>query len=357
MPNSETKSKSRIAPNYEVVFAQRGIYSGDIRNLLSKTSAEATEEDRLSNYYDANPKGSPAVFLLKSIAESKFVGILCATPRQFLLRGVPLTGYVFSDFYVEPEHRTLGPSSILLREARSKLLSRSDFIYGFMNIQAKVIGLRINLPFIHRLSQLVLPLSFVYHFRKRYSGYFGAIMGNLLGAGFFFTLFLTNCASRLYYSVREQDPSDADLTKLISCKRFSASLVGARDNEFYNWRFGKIRNNSMSRIAVYTRTGRLAAFAIYSISKNNRVIIQDVMSEDNWSLATLVTSIIRKMKNTDYLSVQSRLLLDVSENRLLRKLGFQQDGAGLDVFLDWAENRDERLGPVPVYFTPADNDI
>lgn len=348
-----------------ITIFEAGPYAVDVGDLRNREVFASIWEDdpenvpsaeKLDGFYLGNPAGPPTIFLLWSEDDKRYVGILFASPRVFCSGTIELNGAVFADLFVEKKHRTLGPSCLLLRHARNYLLDRVDFVYGFMNPMATLVGKRIGLTFRDPAISLGFPLDVRHHVQKRMRGTLGSIAGQLLALFYSAIIFTASRITGLWFEEEKAELKNLtiDVRALSACRK--GEVFGMRSGTFLQWRLKNYPVTRISHHAIRDRQGRIVGFLAYSVREAGRVSIEDLIATSSLTLIALLTSFLNTVKHSGNVSLQVNLPSESRETVLLRRLGFRKNGE-LTLFLDWSENNAPVFAQKPVYLSPVDNDV
>jgi hypothetical protein len=84
-------------------------------DLLRRYSTERSNRERYEWLYQDNPHGTAAVFLAIDSTSGATIGSGAVLPRKMWVEGAPQVAAVMADFWIHPEHRSLGPAVKLQR--------------------------------------------------------------------------------------------------------------------------------------------------------------------------------------------------------------------------------------------------
>ena len=250
------------------------------------------QREKLDWYYRNNPAGAGTVLFLSYKPEQRNVGVVCLSPREFVVAGERAMGSVFGDFAVEPEHRSLGPALKFQKDFLQYARERSDFIFGFPNpLSGKVRsfgGHKLG----YSLDIYVLPLDFTAYLKSRLPGVLATLSGGAL-----------NLVSRSFYALRASfrrgghrvvDYTPEFMNGLWQSLVTGGSQIGRRDAQFVDWRIKNSPNHTYDLVAVEDRHGHPVAFAALRAGVNGALIVEDMAYTTPDALRVLVDELTRR---------------------------------------------------------------
>ena len=95
--------------------------------------------------YNAWPSARPITVLLRNVESNQVVGCGSILQKVFFVDQTPLTAGICVDFFVNAEHRTLGPAVMIQRWITNLLTTQPiDFLFAFPNQMALSSFLRVG---------------------------------------------------------------------------------------------------------------------------------------------------------------------------------------------------------------------
>src|SRR5256885_4700603 len=240
--------------------SDRGLLIDAIQRFLSPLS----DERRFDWLYRSSPHGQASAWIATHGPDGPLVGAAAAFPRRMYAGNAATTGCVLGDFFIVPEHRSLGPAVQLQRACLASVAPHSFEVgYDFPAATMLPVYKRLAKSPEDSLVRLAKPLRADRKIRERVKVPFLA-HGLTLAANTILESFDRgatnghNCEISLH-----QAPCGEEFTTLASAIRSQYGICTKRSADYLNWRF---RNHFARRYEFLTarRQDRLLAYLVYT---------------------------------------------------------------------------------------------
>lgn len=310
--------------------------------------------------YLNNPLGQAKAWIIWNEKNNEAVGFTGVFPRAVYINGQRYVGWNCGDFSIQKKYRTLG-IALKLRKAAKDVVDSGEipFLYAHPNERMEVIHLKAGHQKIARMQRYALMARS------------DRLVSRFMPAGFWqkmITAPLNLMLSTQYRFVGtggwsaeirsrvEAGPAHEDIFKSM-INRFP--VIGSRDAEYLNWKFGRNPNHSFLQMDMY-KYNTLAASVFFFIRKDTLHLV-DVLFGDADHDAPAVFSLFIKTIIRKYAQVTSLSFILQEYNPLipaLKSLGFtfRDDATSAVISYAGAELADEIYNGTKWYMTVGDRD-
>lgn len=277
--------------------------------------------------------GAGRGFLLHDAADG-CVGACGLMPRTIRVGGTDVRAGVAADLSVDQAHRSVGPALKLERAlARAADESGLRLIYAFPNRRSEPIFERIGYRRLGPFERWSLPL--------RSERYVHAVLPApwLARAAAFIVDAGLRASMRRRFSVAPADTRFVEVTAYD--ERFDAlwqrvaatrPLLGQRDANYLNWRFGSDPEGGFRTLAACGPGGEINAYLTYR-RRGDAVNIVDCLYEDAIQWRCTVAAFVRQMRSEHAAIVSFWFLGPREPLEILHGLGFWLRDASRSVFV------------------------
>jgi GNAT superfamily N-acetyltransferase len=130
--------------NIEISAADLSADRAELVDLLFKYSTVRSNTQRYQWFYEGNPDGRAEVLLARESRTGAIIGSGAVIPRKLYAGGVLSPAAVMADFWIHPEHRSLGPAVRLQRACMERAAAMGgaffDLPQGNMSAVYKRLG-------------------------------------------------------------------------------------------------------------------------------------------------------------------------------------------------------------------------
>lgn len=215
-------------------------------------------------YYQENPAGPPAVFLLNCNGDPKYVGVAAMGRRMLHIFGKPAVVGEMIDFVVTKEHRTLTPATIVMRAVHDHGLDTLGFVYGLPNLKSQAVVKRAGYARIGDMQRYARVLRSTDYLQQRLPAplrWLAQLIGPL--ADGLRRKQNTMGSSSATFRSDWADAPDARFDAIWQNMRRTQVVVGCRDETYLRWRFVQCPLRA-HRFFTLTdqKSNRLVAYAV-----------------------------------------------------------------------------------------------
>ena len=275
-----------------------------------------------------NPQGEAEVFLLEkeSSGEMENVGVLCASPRNWKIKGQSTRIMLFSDLVVKPTFRSLRPAAKLVELASDTVIDRGITSIGFPNKLATPVLKRLGYRIVGDFSRY----GKVLRSRKKLLPYIPGWLSYLAAPVVDAALWLDDLVNRVRTGSSRlgesgwQESFNERFDELAENASMS-EIYNVRNREFLQWRFGQCPEGQFKVFTVNERgSDRLAGYAVCHF-KENLVLIEDFYARDMDEYAPQVLAcLIRELRKFKVDSISMVLLAHSKFMKLLDRNRFRK---------------------------------
>ena len=266
--------------------------------MLHRYLAPQLSAERFDWLYSKNPYGLARAWIAVDTSSEDVVGVASAFPRIFYVGDREELSFVFGDFCVHDQYRSLGPALQLQRACLTVVEEESaSFCYDFPSLRMMAIYQRLGIPPSEQMVRLTKPLRVD---RKVQD----LLRSPVLSRG---ARVIGNAALALwdFHRKMREAPIDITLHSGLCGEEFSAlaretrAYHGAcikRTAAYLNWRY---LANPFARYEMITaRTGKtLLAYAIFAQEGGDGLLVDLFGREESAFLFTLVMKVSMLLRN------------------------------------------------------------
>jgi len=298
----------------------RGLLIDSIRRWL----APEADERRFDWLYKNGPHGQAQALIATQGTDGPLIGAAAVFPRRMCVGNETKMGCVLGDFFILPEHRSLGPAVQLQRACLKFIQARSiAFWFDFPGSAMLPVYKRLSIAPTDRLARLAKLLRAdqkISQWVKAASVTRGlsAAENRVLAARDRRHENGSGCDISLL-----EGPCGQEFTALVSsvCGRYG--IAAQRCAEYLNWRY---RNHFAQRyeFLVARREAKLLAYLVYRPDAENAEIVDLFGVHDIAVFADLINAAVALLRKQGVFTVSLSILASHPFVTFLEKLGFRE---------------------------------
>ncbi len=256
--------------------------------------------------YLNNPLGKAKAWIIWNEKNNEPVGFTGVFPRAVYINGKRYVGWNCGDFSIHKKYRTLGIALKLRRAAKDAVDGGEvPFLYAHPNERMEVIHLKAGHQKIARMQRYAMLLRT------------DRLLSRLIPAGALQKMISAplNVMLSTQYRFVGADGWSAELRSEVMAEQrheeiFKAMVsrfpvIGARDTEYLNWKFGSNPNHRFLQMDIY-KYNELAAVLFYYIRQDTvnlvDVLIKDVDHDAAAVFAFFITTVVKEYEDVTSLS-------------------------------------------------------
>ena len=293
-----------------------------IQTLLRHLTDQSTDR-RFDWLYTASPYGCAKVWLATDENSKTVIGAAAAFPRRFHVGNNVALIWVFGDFCLDAQYRSLGPALQLQRACLSVLeTTQCSFCYDFPSASMVAVYKRLGFSMTGKMLRLAKPLRVDRKVKEMVNSPMTRRLVSSVGNTLLkIALPRVDADKSLEVSIHKELCGD-EFTALAQEQRGTLGICLQRSAEYLNWRY---LNNPLAHHEILTarRRGRLVGYVVWTQAEENASIVDLFGEEDPGMVRCLVAKISALAEN------RSVMTLSVSINEshpwlsLLSEMGFR----------------------------------
>ncbi|RJP77249.1 MAG: hypothetical protein C4522_15970 [Desulfobacteraceae bacterium] len=271
--------------------------------------------------YNTLPLTRPTTVLLKNIESNRIVGCGSILQKIFFIDNKPFTVGICVDFFVNAEHRTLGPAVMIQRWITSLLQAYPiDFLFAFPNQMALSAFIRVGYKKLGTVETFVKLLKAEEKLKQyvKYSFLSKIIAFPVNKIEWIVDYFRLLAVGKKYTAEICHEPDDRFNT-LISSTINRSPIFLEKNREILKWRFSDTPGTDNKFFCLTDiSTGKLAGYLVYSI-ENRVAYIQDLLLQDmDADLKPLILFFSKEMRKEE--NVNSIRICYIGNSHILKNL-------------------------------------
>lgn len=252
------------------------------------------------------------------------IGGAATFPRKFFVDGQLLRGYVFGDFYVAPEYRTLGPALQLQRTCLAAVRSASmTLFYDFPAPSMVPVYRRLSMNMNQYMVRLAKPLRVD---RKLHSVLRGmpaakriAPIGNRI-----MQLLDGSAKSRSGCVIsRQEGRCGEEFSALAQTVASQNGICVERSASYLNWRYVEHYSRHYE-ILTANRNDCLVAYLVFTQEGDDAEIADLFGKPDTSALSDLLRAAVSLLRERGVVTVSSQMLASNPWIQLFKSTGFRE---------------------------------
>jgi hypothetical protein len=290
-----------------------------------KSNFPAWPTEKYSWFYESNPYGKAACWVLKDNEKDTVIGSTAVFPRRFFVNGHSLMGGITGDFAVDQEYRIVGPALQLQRACISACEKGDfDFLYGYPNERSEPVQRRAGFTKIGSTCRMVKVLRSSEYFEKKIKS---KIVGRRLGSLIDVTL---RISSRDFYYRKRRDISieissdfDERVDRLWKQSLGRYPIIGERNRDFLNWRFTQCPSREYIVFSLISKnSGNMIGYVVYFSDKSHVYIVDFLVADMSEEFGVLLSEFLIFQKKRSIKTIS--IILFGSEDLMgrFRRFGF-----------------------------------
>lgn len=260
---------------YSVEAAKLPLDRQAILDCWTRGLAHSDPGSKFDWYYRRAPEASPKVFFLQHASQEDAAGVAAVWVRWMHCGDMPVSAGIMIDFVVVPEHRTFYPALFLQREVRRLTADTQPLLFGLPNRQSEAILRRVGYKLVGPMKRRVRVLRTADYLARYLPGWLSRVVGPVIDR-IRIGMLAVKCRLKSDFRGQWQARADARFDELWKCASLPETLMGVRDSEFLNWRFGDNPLGKYDFFAVCSKSGRLVAYAVCEAKKKS-LNVQDFL--------------------------------------------------------------------------------
>lgn len=153
--------------NTEISTADLSADRAELVDLLFKYSTVRSNAERYQWFYEDNPDGRAEVLLARDAHTGSIIGSGAVIPRKLYVGGALSVGAVMADFWIHPEHRSLGPAVRLQRACVERAAAMGCAFFDLPQGNMPAVYKRMGMPAQSQLERFAKPLRTAPFIAKR----------------------------------------------------------------------------------------------------------------------------------------------------------------------------------------------
>jgi hypothetical protein len=289
---------------------------------LSRHLKSECDEDRFDWLYLQNPHGRALTWIATEGNSSRVLGIASAFPRLLRVNGKLKHGCVLGDFYIIPEHRSLGPALQLQRACLASIREEElAFCYDFPSLVMTAIHKRLGNPMTGNFRRLCKRLRIAETHAEGTKRSFMPDRFNNLGNRLLGLLDqLPRLSSKAEFRIHS-GPCDSSFSDLVERVSSTYGICVDRSADYLNWRYLRHPYRRHEIVTAHFQQ-QLTAYAVFTHENSNAGIVDLFGDADRNSIGSLVRHVIGLLRRRGVVRLDIGLLDGHPWNTWVRRLGF-----------------------------------
>jgi len=295
-----------------------------IIEAIGKWLTPQSDDRRYDWLYLGSPAGPARVWLAED-SRGGLIGLGAAFPRKLFSGGKEITGCVFGDFGVAPQHRSAGLALQLQRACFECLedgwaQAAYDFPSASMTAIYRRLGRGTALPFVRTAKPLRADRKIEAKIPVKPVAKVASSVANRVLA-----LRDRSNAVRGGWTIVEHDPSQKcgeEFTDLARKVGASSATCVFRSAEYLNWRY-LARPTARFRIVEARRGAELAGYLV-SVQDGDQARIVDLSGlQEDTVFPALLSDSLRRLRASDAQTVSAPVVIGSHQHAALKRQGFK----------------------------------
>ena len=268
--------------NIEISRADLSADRAELVDLLFKYSTVRSNVERYRWFYEDNPDGRAEVLLARDSQTGSIIGSGAVIPRKLYVGGALSVGAVMADFWIHPEHRSLGPAVRLQRACVERAAAMGCAFFDLPQGNMPAVYKRMGMLGGSQLERFAKPLRTAPFITKIVRQRMLASAMAVLGDGLLALVEWSKVGWRGKVGSVARHPGEfgeefSDLTGRAAAQPWTSV---ARSAQFLNWRY---RRHYFLKYTTFTARDSQGALLGYAVVVNSGQYseIVDVFPTDN----------------------------------------------------------------------------
>lgn len=289
-----------------------------LADLLGRFLTQVSSPQRCRWFYEDNPHGRARVHVAREVGSGRIVGTGAVVPRMLWLDGQPRAAAVFADFWIHPDHRSLGPALQLQRACLASAEAMGAAVYDLPQGTMPAVFRRMRLLSDAQLQRHAMPLRLDRIARRVVPV---PLLADALGATASLLLRLPRAlrASRCRvepFDGRFDDSFDALLSRVPP----PGEVAVVRSAAYLNWRY-RDHYRLTHRVFVALRDGAVVGYAVALLDGASAEILDVQPLSDPSVTVALVNEVARRLHGEGAESLSMGAIVDGEAAAVLRSAG------------------------------------
>lgn len=314
---------------------------------LGKWLTPRSDRRRYDWLYLGSPAGPARAWLAVSTTDRSIAGAAAAFPRRLSAGEEEVNGYVYGDFCIAAQHRSLGLALRLQRACFENLDNGSVAVaYDFPSASMMAIYSRLKCERRAKFVRMARPLRAARNLERRLP-----VKAAARAAGAAVDAVLSSrersVATTSSWNITPHDGPCGDEFSELDCDASSALEIRvARTAIYLNWRY---LGHPFSRHEILTarRNGRLEGYLVFCRDGDDARIVDLFGRNAPEMFAALIASACQLLRKRGAATVSAPVLASHSHVAIFQNAGFRPRDAGNVVFINGAA--------IPAAFTATDS--
>lgn len=295
-----------------------------VQSLLEHLTARSTQR-RFSWFYEQNPHGPASAWLATDGDTGSVIGSGAIMPRLLYVAGVLRPAVVMADFWIHPEHRSLGPAVKLQRACVDGAAKAGFALFDLPQQSMPAVYRRMKLLGDEQMIRFAKPLRAKPYVERVLGG--GMLADSAAAVGDFGLALLDSFRARKRSTVERHDGDfGAEFSKLAEEVSPGYGTCVARSAEFLRWRY---REHYYLQYEVYTarRARELVAYAVVLPGENAAEIVDLFGHGDRETIVDLLLGTAMLLRSRGVATISLGLHASARWSEALTAAGFRRRDA------------------------------
>lgn len=289
-----------------------------LADLLGQFLTRVSSPRRCRWFYEENPHGRATVHVAREVATGRIVGSGAVIPRLLWLDGKPTQAAVLADFWIHPDHRTLGPALQLQRACLATAEATGAAVYDLPQGTMPAVYRRLRLLGDDQLRRHAMPL------------HLGRIVGRIVPVAPIATMLavIGSLALQVPRAVRASrcrvvpfdGRFDATFEPLLSRPPAADEVAVVRSAEYLNWRY-RDHYHLEHRVFVALRDDAPVGYAVALLDGTSAELLDVQPMADPRITVALVNEAARRLRALGAESLSMAAVADGAAENVLRAAG------------------------------------
>jgi hypothetical protein len=315
-----------------------------LTTFLSAHLSREADEARFDWLYCKNPFGKARVWVVCESETGKIIGLSAAFPRQVTSAGKNAPGYVFGDFCIHPDYRSLGPALALQRTTLEDLSNEgSGFVFDFPSNSMLAIYKRLRIETSTSMIRYAKSLRADRQIQRRIPSPLAA-RGLSAAANVALRVRDAGLKRSSTWTIAEQtELCGEEFTQAAQPWSARFGICPVRTADYLNWRF---LQHPQRRYHLLTarKGGELCGFLIYYLDAEDAVIV-DLLAEADAALKALLVEAIEIARSHRVQTLSVPFLPSQAGKNLLEDCGFEPRESSPAILLNLPWSAKDGKGP------------
>jgi hypothetical protein len=293
-------------------------------------------DDRRYDWFYLNAPAGPARVWLAEDSRGGLVGLGAAFPRRIFSDGKEISGCVFGDFGVAPEHRSAGLALQLQRACFESLESgwaevAYDFPSASMTAIYKRLGRGTALPFVRTAKPLRADRKIEAKISVKPVAKVASRVANQVLA-----FRDQRSASHGGWTVVEREPNQKFGDEFTALARKTSEASGTcvvRSADYLNWRY-LAHPTSRFHISEARRGAELGGYLVFAQEGDQARIVDLFVLHDDTVAEALLSNSLRRLRASGAQTVSAPVVVGSRQHAALKRQGFKDREAASALVFD-----------------------